>query len=135
MNCYCRKKPAEPINKVAFRGCIRSPRLPDRDSAENTAKHTPDAGEIRRRVPCLTELKNRKIMRTRIIIREFARNFSYGVRETVRRFRDLKPRNTVDAAILAASPILFPATVILHTVNAYQYRRHHYRVYCKEVLR
>lgn len=74
-------------------------------------------------------------MRTRIIVREFARNFSYGVRETVRRFGDLKPRNTVDAALLAASPILFPATVILHTANAYQYRRHHYKVYCKEVLR
>lgn len=66
---------------------------------------------------------------------EFKKNFSYGIRETMSHVSDLNLKKTEDALAAAILPVLFPITVIFHTVDAYHCRRHNYKIYCKEVLR
>lgn len=63
------------------------------------------------------------------------KNFSYGIRKTAGHVLELDLKKTEDALTAAILPVLFPVAVIAQTYNAYHYRRHNYKVYCKEVLR
>ena len=63
------------------------------------------------------------------------KNFSYGIRETMSHVSDLDLKKTEDALTAVILPVLFPVAAIAQTCNAYYYRRHNYKFYCKEVLR